>query len=406
MRRIGIVGAGHAGLQLGLGLLQAGHEVILLSNQRPEQIRDARVTSSQCMFATAIAHERASGIDFWAGECPPIEEVQLAIVAPDNTRALQWSARLDGAAMSVDQRVKMPRWLSEFERRGGEVRFQSADITMLEALSRECELVVVAAGKGEIAGLFERDAARSPFTKPMRALALAYVQGLEPRARCAAVCFNIIPGVGEYFVFPALTTSGPCEIMVFEGIVGGPVDCWSDVRSPEQHLEVGCGVLKQFVPWEHERTRQVSLTDASAVLAGRFAPVVRKPLARLPSGRTLLGMADVVCLNDPITGQGSNNASKCATVYLQEILANDGRPFDPQWMTATFEKYWENARYVTEWTNSMLLPPPPHVMGLLAAAAAKPSVARWFANAFDDPRRFYPPFADPAAAQRLIESAV
>ena len=40
-----------------------------------------------------------------------------------------------------------------------------------------------------------------------------------------AVSFNLIPGVGEYFVFPALTLSDPCEIMVFEGIPGGPIDC-------------------------------------------------------------------------------------------------------------------------------------------------------------------------------------
>ena len=34
----------------------------------------------------------------------------------------------------------------------------------------------------------------------------------------------------------------------------------------------------------------------------------------------MLGLADVVVLNDPITGQGSNNASKCAASYLATIL--------------------------------------------------------------------------------------
>ena len=70
----------------------------------------------------------------------------------------------------------------------------------------------------------------------MRALALTYVTGMTPRPEYSAVCFNLIPTVGEYFVFPALTTTGECEIMVFEGVPGGPMDCWADVSTPDAHL--------------------------------------------------------------------------------------------------------------------------------------------------------------------------
>jgi hypothetical protein len=405
MRKIGIVGAGQSGLQLGIGLRKAGYEVVLISNQSGEQIRAGRVTSSQCMFASALGHERELGINFWDHRCPPVEEIQLAVATPHGTRALQWSARLVGAALSVDQRVKMPEWLAEFAGLGGEIRIQNAGIAELEQLGRECELVVVAAGKGDVVKFFERDAARCAFDQPMRALGLTYVKGLRPRPGRAAVCFNLIPGVGEYFVFPALTTSGPCEIMVFEGILGGPMDCWSEVRSPEHHLEISCGILQRLVPWEYERARNVELTDPNGILAGRLTPTVRKPVGVLPSGRAVLGMADVVCLNDPITGQGSNNASKCAATYLRAILQAQDQPFDAKWMHTTFEAYWDYARFVTDWTNRMLLPPPPHVLALLGAAVAKPAVAHWFANAFDDPRLFYPQLVDPAAAQRFIEAA-
>jgi hypothetical protein len=405
MRRIGIVGAGQSGLQLAIGLVKSGHEVLLLSNQSAAQVGEGRVTSSQCMFDTALGRERDLGIHFWDDECPRIDDVDFTIASPEHTRALTWAARLDAPAMSVDQRVKVPRWLDEFSRLGGEVRLQSADIAELERLAAECELVVVAAGKGDVAGLFERDAARSPFSQPMRALGLTYVRGLEPRPERAAICFNVIPGIGEYFVFPALTTSGPCEIMVFEGLVGGPMDCWSAAHSPAQHLEISLDILKRFVPWEHARARNVELTDPNGILAGRFAPTVRKPVSRLPSGRPILGMADVVCLNDPITGQGSNNAAKCAAAYLQAILEAGDRAFDAEWMNATFESYWSYARFVTDWTNSMLLPPAPHVLALLSAGVTRPQVARWFANAFDDPRQFFPQFADPAAAQRFIDDA-
>ncbi|MBS2614676.1 FAD-binding oxidoreductase, partial [Salmonella enterica subsp. enterica serovar 1,4,[5],12:i:-] len=92
-----------------------------------------------------------------------------------------------------------------------------------------------------------------------------------------------------------------CEIMVFEGVPGGPMDCWGDVKTPEQHLERSRWILDTFVPWEAERCRDIALTDDNGILAGRFAPTVRKPVATLPSGRKVLGMGDVVVLNDPIT---------------------------------------------------------------------------------------------------------
>jgi hypothetical protein len=121
-------------------------------------------------------------------------------------------------------------------------------------------------------------------------------------------------------------------------------------------------LLETFFPWEAERNRGVELTDANGILAGRLVPTVRKPIGELPSGALVLGMADVVVLNDPITGQGSNNASRCAAVYLDEILKRGSEPFDAGWMGVTFERYWDYARFVTGWTNALLGPPPEHVL--------------------------------------------
>jgi hypothetical protein len=405
MRQIAIVGAGQSGLQLAIGLQKAGYGTTVISAQTPQQIAGGRVTSSQCMFASSLAHERDVQANFWDDSCPPVSGIQLTVATGEGQKAFEWAARLDAPARSVDQRVKMPRWIEEFMRLGGNFRIQQAGVQELERLAQEHALVIVAAGKGEVAALFTRDEVNSPFAKPMRALALAYVQGLRPREDYSGVCFNLIPGVGEYFVFPALTTSGPCEIMVFEGVPGGPMDCWADATSPHKHLEISLAILKRFLPWEYDRATRVSLTDANGILAGRFAPTVRKPVASLPSGRPILGMGDVVCLNDPITGQGSNNASKCAASYLKSILSHGGGSFDPAWMNKTFATFWEYARLVTAWTNGMLEPPPPHAVQLLAAAAAKPSIASWFANGFDDPTRFMPVLADPAATERFIKAA-
>src|SRR4051794_29344532 len=311
-----IVGAGQAGLQLALGLVQDGHDVTVVSNRAPDDIRNGRVMSSQCMFDAALEHERELKIDFWADECPDIDGVSLAVPAPDGGKAVDWAARLERPAQSVDQRLKMPAWMEALERQGGKLVLHDATIPDLEGYARHHDLVIVAAGKGEVAQLFERDPSRSPYDQPMRALALTYVTGMTPRPEYSAVCFNLIPTVGEYFVFPALTTTGTCEIMVFEGIPGGPMDCWGDVTTPEEHLEKSKWILETFMPWEAERCRDVELTDDNGILAGRFPPTVRSSVAELPSGRFVLGLADAVMLNDPITGQGSNNAAKMATAYL------------------------------------------------------------------------------------------
>ena len=404
MRKIVIVGGGQAGLQLGVGLLQAGYEVTVASNRGPEEIRDGRVMSSQCMFDAALQHERDLGLNDWDGDCPPVEGISLAIPAPEGGgKAIDWASRLDRPAQSVDQRVKIPRWLEEFERQGGTLALEDVGIDELERHVQESDLVIVAAGKGEITKLFERDATRSPYEAPMRALALTYVTGMTPRPEYSAVCFNIIPTVGEYFVFPALTTTGSCEIMVFEGIPGGPMDCWGDVSTPQEHLEKSKWILETFLPWEAERCRDVALTDDNGILAGRFPPTVRKPVATLPSGALVLGLADAIMLNDPITGQGSNNASKMAASYLEQILEHGDRPYDRAFMEQAFERFWtEYGQYVTTWTNALLSPPPPHVLQLLGAGNGSPELAHRFVNGFDDPRDYFDWFMAPDKAEQYL----
>ncbi|MQM37537.1 Styrene monooxygenase StyA [wastewater metagenome] len=405
MRRIMIIGGGQSGLQLGIGLLDNGYGVTIVSNRSGEDIRNGRVTSSQCMFDAALQHERDLGLNFWEEDCPPVEGISFTVPAENGGgKQLEWAGRLDSYAQSVDQRVKMPAWMEEFTRRGGDLRIQDAGVEDLESYARDYDLVIVASGKGEIGRLFERDAERSTFDKPQRALALTYVHGMTPRPEHSAVCFNLIPGVGEYFVFPALTLTGPCEIMVFEGVPGGPMDCWGDVDDPRGHLERSLEILDAYLPWEAARCRNVELTDDQGTLAGRFPPTVRHPVARLPSGAAVMGMADTVVLNDPITGQGSNNASKCAAAYLEAILARGDAPYDTDWMQATFEHYWDYARYVVDWTNALLQPPAPHMLQLLGAAQENPALARRMANGFNDPRDYFPWFMEAGAAEAYLDA--
>src|SRR5438105_11473200 len=157
MSKFTIVGAGQAGLQLAFGLLQDGHEVTVVTNRTGDDIRTGKVMSSQCMFGAALQHERDLGINFWEEECPDIDGISLAVPSPDGGKMIDWASRLERPAQSVDQRVKIPVWIDKLRDAGGKVAIHEATVPDIESYAAESDLVLVAAGKGDVAQLFERD---------------------------------------------------------------------------------------------------------------------------------------------------------------------------------------------------------------------------------------------------------
>jgi len=402
--QVAIVGAGQSGLQLALGLTEAGYDVTVVSDRPGAEIASGPVLSSQCMFDAALETERSMGLAGWDELAPSIVAVSFTRLGTSPSEPnLHWSGRLEHAARSVDQRLKIPRWLEMFTARGGTLEIAEADVALLERLAERHDLTIVAAGRSSLSEIFERDPERSAFTAPQRTLALDYVRGRAATGDPPAVEMTAIPGVGEYLVFPALTTSGPCDIMVFEALPGGPMDVWGDVTTPEDHLQRALGVLERFLPEEAQRCRDVSLTDDHGVLTGRVTPTVRKPVCLLPSGRPILGMADAVVLNDPLTGQGANSAAKAAELTFESIVGCPDQVFDAAWMQRSFDRYWLGyAQWVVWWTASMLTGDPPHQQWLLARAADQPALAEAIANGFDDPRTFYPWWFDEREAARFV----
>lgn len=399
MRHVTIVGGGQAGLFLAIGLLEAGQKVRLVQNRTAADIAAGKAMSSQCVFATARAQERRLGLDYWNDTAPAVTGMRVAVAAPDGSgnKAFGFVGNLSAPAQSVDQRVKFPRLIETFASKGGSLVIAEAGIPELESYAKDSDLVVVAAGKGPVSQLFERDAARSPYDQPMRALALVYAANVRPH-RQTCVTATLIPGAGELFMIPAFTHSGACEILFFEGAPGGPLDVFDAAMDADAQLAKIKALIRQFVSWEYDRVADARPTDANGVLLGRFAPTIRKGVGTLPSGKAVLGLADAVILNDPIVGQGSNNAIKAAAIYLDAILQRADAAFDMDWMNATFEASFRRVEASTTWSNMVLMPPPPHVVELLARASGKQELADRIAQGFDEPAGIVPLFADPALA--------
>jgi len=401
---------------VGVGLVRKGYDVTIVSDRTPEEIRNGRVTSSQGMQATPIAYEREMGLRLWDDIYHPWDGIEFNVLSPEDgskvssfaQRVGPQNGRADWVIDSIDQRVKMPAWIYRFEELGGKMLYETADLAALDRYEADSDLVLVASGKGEIGKLLERDDEKSVYDKPQRGLALAYVTGMTPiKTRDhgeikRGLTWNAHPGVGEYFVCNALTISGECDIMIFETIPGGPADKLDMRVGPEQYLKDCLDVLEKYFPHEAQRCKNVELTDDLAILTGRFPPTIRKPVMQLPGGGLAMGIADAVCLNDPITGQGSCNASKFAKVVYDAVLNQGHKSFDGDWMQAVFDSYWEQAEAVVNWTNHLLDGPGPAASKLLMAAGNNQDVADFLLRGMDDANRLMPYFFDETAADELI----
>ncbi|GAB3718483.1 styrene monooxygenase/indole monooxygenase family protein [Nocardiopsis oceani] len=406
MRNILVVGAGQSGLQLALGLLSEDYDVTLVNPQGPEEIRAGRVQSTQCLFGPALRRERRHGLAFWDDRAPEITGVGVRVADRSGGAVPEadWVGRLEEPAQSVDQRLKLAAWMELFAQGGGRVVRQRVGREALGRFAAEHDLAVVAAGRGELAELFPRDARRSLFKVPQRALSLAYVTGGESHPRGGVLSRTAVPGAGELVTLPTLSLAGVCEAVMVEAVPGGPLDRPLDEGATGEDALAGLlDVMRSHAPWEYERLTRARLADPMAALRGGYTPAVREPVARLADGTPVLGMADSVVSNDPITAQGANMASLCAEVYRRAIVDHGTRPFDEPFMRAAFSDYWRRARQVTAWSRVMLSGPH-HVWELYRLADRHQPTADRFANSFSEPTGLIDWFLHPERAMAYADS--
>ena len=409
MRKILIVGAGQAGLQLALSLQAEGYDVTVMSARTPDEIRNGWPTSTQVMMYRALDREREVRLNLWDGEATPIGGIGFNLSPAPGVSAFSFSGAWARPGNSVDQRLKMPAWIELFEKRGGRVIYHSVMTSDLSGLAPMYDLTIIAAGKGEIVELFDRDAERSRYTRPARHLAAIYLHGIaapdglagvtEPRMRV-----SLRPGSGEFFHMPSHTLTGACDVLLVEAIPGGPFDIFADRPSPAEHLRRLKALLLEHFPWEGGLYGDVEPTDARASLVGAFPSTVRRPYAEVAPGTHVFGIADVVVVNDPISGQGANNAAHAAGIYLKAILDRGHAPFTPQWMQETFDAYWAHAQNSMIVTEMMLEPMPPHAQQVLGAASQFQEIADKFAEVFPNPASVHEFLLDPATAAAYVES--
>jgi Styrene monooxygenase A putative substrate binding domain len=406
VRKILIVGAGQAGLQLALSLQGQGYDVTVMSARTADEIRNGWPTSTQVMMYRALDKERDVKLNLWDGAATPIGGIGFNLSPAPGVSAFSFSGAWARPGNSVDQRLKMSSWIELFEQRGGRVIYHSVMTSDLAGLAPLYDLTIIAAGKGEIVELFDRDAERSFYSKPARNLAVIYANGVAVPGGVteARMRVNLRPGAGEYFHMPSFTHSGPCDVLLLEAVPGGPFDIFADRPAPAEHLRRLKALLAEHFPWEGELFGGAEPTDARASLVGAFPGTVRSPYAEVAPGSYVFGIGDVVVVNDPISGQGANNAAISASLYYNAILDRGEAPFTPQWMQETFDAFWAHAQNSCTLTQMMLEPMPVHAQQVLGAASQFQEIADRFANIFIHPATIHDFLLDPGKAAAYVES--
>ena len=251
--------------------------------------------------------------------------------------------------------------MNDFAAKGGNIEIENVTVARLDEIAAAHDLTIVAAGRADLADLFERDAERSVYDKPQRNLAMIIVKGSKmgfAGVPFLPVKFEFFAPFGEAFYVPYFHKDhGPTWNMIIEAKPGSPFDRFGDCKSGERAVEIYKQIIKEIIPWDYDWAKNMELADPNGWLVGRVTPTVRKPVGRLPSGRIVTPLGDTSMALDPVGGQGANNGNKMARNLVESIIARKDQPFDAPWMTETFERFYGRYGDVTYTFNNILLEP-------------------------------------------------
>lgn len=419
MRSIAIIGAGVSGLLTAHGLRRAGYDVTVYSDRTAETwLRDSKPTGSAARFEPALSYERELGLDQWHDVAPPIIGAHIAFYPTLTNRLATLTGRQKNVGYAIDVRLQSHRWMNELEARGGRIVIGQVGLAALDEVAASHDLTIVAAGKAELATLFRRDAARSVYSAPRRSVSMVIVKGPgfpAPEMPFVGVKNNILDGVGEAVWLPYFhRDAGPCWNLIFEAHLDSRMDIFQAAKSGDDALACAKRVIEELVPWDAAWARGMELADPLGWQVGRITPTVREPVGKLPSGRIVTSVGDAAVHFDPLAAQGANNGTKMARHLVKSVVERGDRAFDADWMTRTFDAFWEReGRPAYELTNLMLEPmTPAGAMMLIAQYGSdgvtegpKQAIADLFAAGFADPDQLVPLLKSSEKARAAIRDA-
>lgn len=153
-KRIGIIGAGTAGLQLGLFLRQHGIETTIYTDRRPEEYAAGRLPNTVAHHAVTVEREKALGIDYWPTDEYGYFGHHYFLGGPAQ---LRFYGDYHAPSRAIDYRIYHPQLMEDFTSQGGKIEYRVLDEDDVATLEAQHDLIVVCTGKGTFGKLFARD---------------------------------------------------------------------------------------------------------------------------------------------------------------------------------------------------------------------------------------------------------
>jgi len=385
-KHIGIIGAGIAGLHLGLRLQRLGIACTIINDKTAEQVAAAQLTNMVVHWPTTLGRERVLGVYHW-----PTSEYGFSLLHQVIQRAepIEMHCRAAQPARAVDYRVYLPRLMADFAERGGRLEVSTLDAKDIGRIAERFALVVVAMPSNGFQHLFARDDANSPYSRPQRYYLAGLYHGFRTSGSRSAT-LSIAPGHGEAVSFPFLSRTG---LVTALAIMTPQPDALAMLRvlSSRPGRPGYCAALLRELERLHPSiygqidTSRFGLEGADDLAQAAITPVVRSPYIDLGGGKYAIALGDVHVTVDPLMAQGANLGSYSAFVLADAIAETD--LFD-----MTFCREVERCRSArllgaSHWTNTSLQPPDEARADLMVAMSRDQKMADEYLDNFNCPER-------------------
>ena len=412
MRKVSIIGSGTSSLLAAHALKRQDYDVTIYSDRTAEDwLQRSAPTGTAYLYGSTIALETELGIEHWFDDSYKGVGVHLDFQPTAGAERLIATGNFESPGAAIDLRMRVARWMNDFEALGGEIVYQAVTIDDLDAISENSDLTLLAVGKGEVGRVVPRDSARSVYDKPQRLLCMGIVQGVENpalhRTDMTGVKFNFFGDAGEYFWVPYThKDAGDTWCWLMEAKPGSYLDRFAHVQSATEANEVMKGVIQEFAPYEWKNVKDMKPVEGDEYcwLKGAFPPTVREACVRMSGGGLVVPLGDTAVLFDPIGGQGGNCAHKNAKYVTDAIVARGDGDFDEGWATEVKDGFWEfHAQAAYTFNNILLEPLTDAGRAVLGFAAQNRAFAdNELMGNFNKPKNYFPWLEDLALAEERI----
>jgi 2-polyprenyl-6-methoxyphenol hydroxylase-like FAD-dependent oxidoreductase len=383
-KRIGIIGAGIAGLHLGLRLRQFGMDCTIMTDRSPEQVAMVQLSNTVVHWPSTLGRERVLQVYHWPTEEFGFRQIEQTV---QTSQPIDIRAMTTAPARALDYRIYLPRLMEDFAERGGRLEVGPLVSKDLGRIAERFDLVVVATPSNGFAQLFARDAANSPYDRPQRFVMAGLFTGLRSTV-ARRLSLSILPGQSEAAIFPLLSFTGTVAAIA---LLTHDADALAMLRVLASHPRRAgfCATflrkLEQWHPGIHAQLdpARFDLQGEKDLVQAAVLPVVRQSHIHLGDGKYAIALGDAHVTVDPIMAQGANIGSYAAFAMADAIVETDS--FNLAFCQEVARARGARVLGAARWTNAFLQPPDEARVELMIAMSQDPALAQAYFDNFNRP---------------------